>query len=88
MAGAGAYHNLAADRLANLDADLDVDTLVVADDRSVRERVVELSNVFDGVRALHAGPLTNAAEVESVTPLVINVARYNEGMHDVGVTFH
>ena len=34
-----------------------------------------------------AGPLANAAEVESVTPLVINVARYNDDMHDVGVTF-
>lgn len=85
---AGAFHNLAADRLANLDAELDVDTLVVADDAEVRERVVELSNELDGIRALHAGPLANAAEVESVTPLVINVARYNEDMHDVGVSFH
>ena len=31
----GAFHNLAADRLANLDADLDVDTLVVGDDDAV-----------------------------------------------------
>lgn len=85
---AGTFHNLAADRLANLDAELDVDTLVVADDAAVRERVIELSNEIDGVRALHAGPLANAAEVESVTPLVINVARYNEDLHDVGVSFH
>jgi NADPH-dependent F420 reductase len=85
---AGAYHNLAADRLANLDADLDVDTLVVADDPAVRERVIDFTAELDGVRPLAAGPLSNAAEVESVTPLVINVARYNEDMHDVGVTFH
>ena len=88
LAVAGAFHNLAADRLANLDADLDVDTLVVADDESVREQVIDLANELDGIRALAAGPLSNAAEVESVTPLVINVARYNEDMHDVGVTFH
>jgi NADPH-dependent F420 reductase len=85
---AGAYHNLAADRLANLEADLDVDTLVVADDPDVRERVIALSAELEGVRPLAAGPLSNAAEVESVTPLVINIARYNDDMHDVGVTFH
>jgi hypothetical protein len=84
---AGAYHNLAADRLADLDATLDVDTLVVADEEAVRERVVALSNELDGIRALAAGPLANAAEVESVTPLVINIARYNDDLHDVGVTF-
>jgi len=88
VAVAGAFHNLAADRLSTIDADLDVDTLVVADDESVRERVIDLANELDGIRALAAGPLSNAAEVESVTPLVINVARYNEGMHDVGVSFH
>ena len=84
---AGAFHNLAADRLANLDATLDVDTLVVADDEAVRERVVSLSNEINGVRALAAGPLANAAEVESVTPLVINIARYNNELHDIGVVF-
>jgi NADPH-dependent F420 reductase len=88
IAVAGAYHNLAADRLANLEADLDVDTLVVADDPDVRERVIALSAELEGVRPLAAGPLSNAAEVESVTPLVINIARYNDDMHDVGVTFH
>lgn len=88
VAVAGAFHNLAADRLSNLDATLDVDTLVVADDSAVSERVVALANELEGIRALAAGPLSNAAEVESVTPLVINIARYNDELHDVGVTFH
>jgi NADPH-dependent F420 reductase len=85
---AGAYHNLPAARLADLDAELDIDTLVLADDESVRTRVVELSNEIDGLRAIEAGPLANATEVESVTPLLVNVARYHDGMHDVGVSFH
>jgi NADPH-dependent F420 reductase len=84
---AGAFHNLAADRLADLNADLDVDTLVVANDEKVRQRVIDLVNELAGIRALSAGPLANAAEVESVTPLVINIARYNDDMHDVGVRF-
>jgi NADPH-dependent F420 reductase len=81
----GAFHNLAADALSDLDNELDLDTLVVADDDDATEAVVGLANEIDGLRALEAGPLANAAEVESVTPLVINIAKYNEGMHDVGV---
>jgi NADPH-dependent F420 reductase len=83
----GAFHNLAADRLADLDADLGVDTLVVANDEGVRQQVIDLGNELAGIRALSAGPLVNAAEIESVTPLVINIARYNDDMHNVGVKF-
>jgi len=84
----GAFHNLAADRLANLDADLDVDTLVVGDDGDAVETVIALADAIEGLRGLSAGGIANAAEVEAVTPLVINIAMNNEGMHDVGVTFH
>lgn len=84
----GAFHNLSAGRLADLDADLDLDTLVVADDTDAKKRVVDLANEIEGLRALDAGPLANSSEVESVTPLVINIAKYNDDLHDVGVTFH
>ncbi len=83
----GAFHNLAADRLANLDADLSVDTLLVGDDEDAKDIVADLAAGIEGIRPLDAGPLANAAEVESVTPLLINIARYNERMHDVGVKF-
>ena len=83
----GAFHNLAADRLANLDVDLDLDTLVVGDDGDAKETVRALGEGIEGLRVLDAGPIANAPEVESVTPLVINVARHNDGMFDVGVEF-
>ncbi|ELZ23259.1 NADPH-dependent F420 reductase [Natrinema limicola] len=81
----GAFHNLAAGALADLETDLDLDTLVVADDEAARDTVLNLAGELEGLRALAAGPLANAAEVESVTPLVINIAKYNDDMHDVGV---
>lgn len=87
VAVVGAFHNLSADRLANLDVELDLDTLLVGDDADAKETVRMLAEGIDGLRALDAGPIANAPEVESVTPLVINVARHNEGMHDVGVKF-
>ncbi len=82
----GAFHNLAAGELSDLDHDLDLDTLVVGEG-SEKETVRSLASEIDGLRVLDAGPLANAAEVESVTPLVINIARHNEELHDVGVKF-
>ncbi|ADD05138.1 F420H2:NADP oxidoreductase [Natrialba magadii ATCC 43099] len=81
----GAYHNLAAGKLANIELEFDLDTLLVGDDADAKETVRNLTNEIEGLRALDAGPLANAAEVESVTPLVINIAKYNEELHDVGV---
>ncbi|MDS0297688.1 NADPH-dependent F420 reductase [Halogeometricum sp. S1BR25-6] len=83
----GAFHNLAAGRLADLDAELDIDTLLVADDYDAKDIVSRLAEDIDGLRALDAGGISNAAEVESVTPLLINVAQNNEGMHDLGIQF-
>lgn len=83
----GAFHNLAADRLANLDVEFDLDTLVVGDDEDARDLVADLGEGIEGLRVLDAGPAANAAEAESVTPLVINIAMNNDGMHDVGVRY-
>ncbi|WP_227375410.1 NADPH-dependent F420 reductase [Haladaptatus halobius] len=83
----GAFHNLSADRLANLKVELSQDTLLVGDDEDAKEMVRTLAEEIKGLRALDAGGIANAAEVESVTPLLINLALNNEGMHDVGVRF-
>lgn len=83
----GAFHNLAADRLANLDAEFDWDTLVFGDDPDAKDIVARLAEDIGGLRALDAGGLANAGEVEALTPLLINVAANNDGMHDLGVKF-
>lgn len=81
----GAFHNLAAGRLANLDADLGVDTFVVGDDPDAKDIVRRLGEEIEGLRVLDAGGVANAPEVESLTPLLINVAANNEGLHELGV---
>ncbi len=83
----GAFHNLAAGRLADLDANLDWDVLVVGDDADANATVGSLADGIDGIRALDAGPLAAAPEVESLTPLLINVAANNDGLADLGVRF-
>ena len=81
----GAFHNLAAGRLANLDAELGVDTFVVGEDEDAKGIVTDLAEGIGGLRALDAGGIANAAEVESLTPLLVNVAANNDGMHDLGL---
>lgn len=83
----GAFHNLAADELANLDVTLSLDAILVGDDEDALERVELLTEGIDGIRALRAGPIDNAAEVESLTPLLINLAMHNDDLQDVGVRF-
>lgn len=83
----GAFHNLAAGRLADLEADIDWDTPVFGDDTDAKETVMQLAADIEGLRPLDAGGLANAAEVESLTPLLINLAASNEGLHDLGVKF-
>jgi len=83
----GAFHNLAAGRLADLDADLGIDTLLVADDPDAKDLVRLLAEGIEGLRPLDAGGLANAPEIEALTPLLINVAMNNDGLHDLGVRF-
>ena len=83
----GAFHNLAAGRLADLDAELGIDTLVVGDDPDATDMVSRLAEEIEGLRALDAGGLANAPEIEALTPLLHNVAENNTGMHDLGVRF-
>lgn len=84
----GAFHNLAAEKLATLDADLDWDVPVLGTDADAKATIESVVDDIDGLRPLDAGGLANAAEVESLTPLLINLAMQNEGMHDLGVRFH
>ena len=83
----GAFHNLAAARLANLDADLGIDTLVIGDDDDAKRTVTDVAEGIEGLRALDAGGIANAPEIEGLTPLLINVAGNNDGLHDLGIEF-
>jgi NADPH-dependent F420 reductase len=82
-----AFQNLAARALSTLDDDLALDVVVTGDDADAKTTVSGFVNEIDGLRALDAGGLANSAEVESVTPLLINLAMNNDGLHDLGVRF-
>lgn len=83
----GGFQNVAAGALTNLDAELSADIIVTGDDDEPKEIVADLAEEIAGIRALDGGQLGTSALVESVTPLLINLAMNNDGMHDLGVTF-
>ncbi|UHQ96178.1 NADPH-dependent F420 reductase [Natrinema halophilum] len=83
----GAFQNLAAGALSDLDRDLAADVIVTSDDAEAKALVSSLAAEIDGLRALDGGPLAVTALVESMTPLLINLAMNNDGMHDLGVRF-
>jgi hypothetical protein len=83
----GAFQNLAAGALTDLDNDLDYDVVVTGDDADANADVIELAEEIDGIRALSGGSLANSGEIEAITPLLINLAMNNDGMHDLGVKF-
>jgi NADPH-dependent F420 reductase len=82
----GAFHNLPAARLADLDADLGLDTPVVGEPGPAKGRVMELVDAIEGLCGVDAGGIGNAPEAEGIVPLLLNVAD-NEGFVDLGIAF-
>jgi len=81
---AGALHNLAAGKLRNLDDDVDADVAVFGDE-GAKDTASELVESV-GARPLYVGGFGVAPQVESMTPLLINVGAKN-GIKDAGVRF-
>ncbi|WP_254533188.1 NADPH-dependent F420 reductase [Natrinema gelatinilyticum] len=83
----GAFQNVAAGALTNLGNDLAADVILTGDSADAKATVGDIVEAIDGLRALDAGGLANSPEVEAITPLLINLAMNNDGMHDLGVRF-
>lgn len=87
VAVVGTFHNIPAERLSDLSREIEVHTPVVGDDRRAVDTVIGISEEIDGLRSYFAGSLANAPEVEALTPLLINLATHNDGLHDTAVKF-
>jgi NADPH-dependent F420 reductase len=81
-----AFNTIAANRWKLLDEELNYSVPVCGDDRAAKEQVMEIVNHVSKLRAFDAGPLAASSLTESITPLLLNIARYNK-MKDVGIQF-
>lgn len=81
-----AFNNIPAGKWQKLSEPLDYTVCVCSDHADAKATVIELVNSISKLKAYDAGPLAVSATVEAITPLVINIARFNK-LKDVGVYF-
>jgi NADPH-dependent F420 reductase len=70
-----AFHHVSAVLLADLDHELDIDVMVLGDDREATDEVIALADRVPGMRGVYAGRLRNASQVESLTANLISINR-------------
>lgn len=81
-----AFNTIAANKWKALDEELTYSVPVCGDDADAKKTVMELVNNVSKLKAFDAGPLAASSMVEALTPLLLNIARYNK-MRDVGIQF-
>jgi NADPH-dependent F420 reductase len=82
-----AFNTIAANRWKLLEEELDYSVPVCGDDPEAKQQVMEIVNRISKLQAYDAGPLAASPLIESLTPLLLNIARYNK-IRDVGIQFH
>jgi 8-hydroxy-5-deazaflavin:NADPH oxidoreductase len=69
-----AFHHVSADLLADLSVEqMDLDVLVLGDDREAVAQVQALAGRIKGIRGVYAGRLRNAGQVEAFTANLIAI---------------
>jgi NADPH-dependent F420 reductase len=79
----GAFQNLPARALGDLDNPIDADIVVCGDDADAVGIVMRLTETMTGLHPVDGGPLINAASVEAMTAVLLNVNRARGGEHGV-----
>jgi NADPH-dependent F420 reductase len=70
---AAAFHHLPASEMENLESGLEADVLVCSDHPEASRLTCELIDQMDGLRALNAGSLNQAAAIEAFTAVCITL---------------
>lgn len=70
-----AFHHVSSVLLLDPEHRLDIDILVLGDDREAAQEVIALADLIPGMRGVFAGRLRNAGQVEALTANLISVNR-------------
>jgi NADPH-dependent F420 reductase len=73
-----AFHTVPAHKLSDLEADVDQDVVVLGDHKDEKQEIMKLADEITGIHPIDGGPLNASALVESITPLLINLAIVNK----------
>ena len=78
------FHTVSAAALQDMEREINADVPICGDDQESLELVAGLVREIRSLRPLNAGPLTASVMVESLTPMLLNVARRNK-IKDPGI---
>lgn len=81
-----AFHHISAVLLQDLAHELDIDIMVLGDDRGATDEVMALADLIPGMRGVFAGRLRNACQVEALTANLISINRRYKVHSGVRVT--
>jgi hypothetical protein len=83
----GAFHHVSASMLMDPEVtDLDMDVLVLGDDRSATDVVCALAGLIPGMRGVYGGRLRNAGQVEALTANLIAINRRYKTRSSIRIT--
>ena len=71
----GAFQNLAARKLFDVEQALDGDVIVCGDDKEALRQVIWLAEQIPGLRGVNGGPLASSRYVEGITTLLVHINR-------------
>jgi hypothetical protein len=71
----GAFQNLSAHKLFDIEQALEGDVIVTSDDREARAAVMELAGAIPGLRGVNGGGLAASRYVEGITALIVGINR-------------
>jgi 8-hydroxy-5-deazaflavin:NADPH oxidoreductase len=82
-----AFHHVSAVLLGDPTVDrIDLDVMVLGDDRAATDLVIQLAGRIDGMRGIYAGRLRNAGQVEALTANMIAINRRYKAHAGVRIT--
>ena len=76
-----AFHNVSAKKLTDIKQKLDMDVFICGDHEEANKVVVDLVKDIPDLNPMMAGPLEVSCMVESITPLLVNLAIFNKKKH-------
>jgi 8-hydroxy-5-deazaflavin:NADPH oxidoreductase len=83
----GAFHHVSAQLLLDLAVDdMDLDVLVLGDDRAATDLVIALAGEIPGMRGVYGGRLRNCGQVEALTANLVSINRRYKAHAGIRIT--
>jgi NADPH-dependent F420 reductase len=83
----GAFHHVSAQLLLDPDVDtMDLDVLVLGDDRAGTDVVIALAGEISGMRGVYGGRLRNCGQVEAFTANLVSINRRYKAHAGIRIT--